>query len=43
MTRTARRTAEKPGKKVETKAGMNREIAAPNRSLLRSQLEYKAA
>lgn len=43
MTRTARRTAEKPGRMVEAKAGMNREIAAPNRSLLRSQLEYRAA
>ena len=43
MTRTARRTAEKPGKKVEAKAGMNRGIAAENRLLLRSQLEYKAA
>ena len=43
MTRTARRTAEKPGKKVEAKAGMNRWIAAQNRLLLRSQPEYKAA
>ena len=43
MTRTARGTAEEPGKNVATKSGLNREILAQTWGLLRDQLRYKAA
>ena len=43
LTRAARGTDEKPGSQGKAEAGPNREIAAQNWSLLRSQLEYKAA
>ena len=43
LTRSAGRTAEKPGSQGKAEAGPNREIAAQNWSLLQSQLKYKAA
>ncbi|MDE0104560.1 MAG: transposase [Bryobacterales bacterium] len=43
MTRSARGTKEEPGKNVAQKAGLNREILSQNWSLLRNQLQYKAA
>lgn len=43
MTRSARGTAENPGKRVRQKAGLNREILNTGWSQLRRMLEYKAA
>ena len=42
MTRSGKGTAEEPGSKVKSKAGLNREVLTQNWSLLRSQLRYKA-
>ncbi|MDE0124968.1 MAG: hypothetical protein OXN97_10370 [Bryobacterales bacterium] len=43
LTRSAGRIAEKPGSQGKADPGPNWEIAAQNWSLLRSQLEHKAA
>ena len=43
MTRSARGTAEQPGRHVGQKAGLNREILNTGWSQLRRMLEYKAA
>ena len=42
MTRSAKGTAEEPGSHGKAKAGLNREVLAQNRPLLRSQRWYKA-
>jgi len=42
MTRSARGTAERPGRNVRAKAGLNREIPATGRGNLRRMPEYKA-
>ncbi len=41
MTRSARGTAEKPGKQVKAKAGLDRGILAPGWHRLRQRLAYK--
>lgn len=43
MTRSAKGTAEAPGRNVAAKSGLNREILAQGWGLLRQQLAYKAA
>ena len=43
MTASARGTAERPGKNVKQKAGLNREILATGWAGLKSKLDYKAA
>lgn len=43
MTASAKGTAERPGKNVKAKAGLNREILATGWSGLKSKLDYKAA
>lgn len=43
MTASAKGTAERPGKNVKPKAGLNREILATGWSGLKSKLDYKAA
>lgn len=43
MTRSAKGTVEKPGKKVAQKAGLNREILDTAPGMLMSMLRYKAA
>lgn len=43
MSRSAKGTAEKPGKNVNAKAGLNREIVRSGLGSLRTMLEYKAA
>ena len=42
MTRSARGTAEKPGRNVATKAGLNRSITEQSWGIITSQLDYKS-
>ena len=43
MTKSAKGTAEKPGRNVKAKAGLNREMLAMSWGAFRRMLEYKMA